>query len=440
MRRSSLLPRLLLLLAASLPRAAAAEAVPARPAQPSVLLEDDRALARWLAAAHPELAAARAEVAGARAAVGVSRALPNPALGLSVSGIGLGPRNPPSLSPSETRAYSVGLAETIELGKRGPRARAAELRRDAAVLSYDDALVTHVEDARDALARVVYFGARQRILDERLEAAREVIELEQARLDHGDISGIDHDRLVLDTMTLEREAVDNRADYEAALSNCSVALAATCEPDGVDMAAVDRAAPVPSMPPDAASAVAKRPDVRALERAGEAARQDAKLWRRQAIPDPTVGVAYTRDYLTANGNQPHTLSVSLSIPLPIFDHGGYQAAQADEQARSFELSARARLARARADVASLVRRREILERKLAGLVEKSVPHSTAVLEATEQAYHHGQLSMTDLLLVRREHVAVLLDVTDTRFELFTIRNQLRRALGLDAAELQPSQP
>jgi cobalt-zinc-cadmium efflux system outer membrane protein len=442
-RRSTPLLCTLLGATALLSRSAAAESsTPAagRGAPVGSLLGNDQALAGWLSQAHPDVAAARADVAQSRAAVGTSRALPNPVLDFEVSGITLGQRNPSSLSPSETRAYTVGLSETIELGKRGPRIRAAELRHRAAEQSYRDALAAHVEDARDALARVVYYNARQNILDERLSAARDVVKLEQTRLEKGDISGIDQDRLVLDSMSLEREDADNRADFQGALSDCAAALAAQCTLGDAGMDAVDRAAPAPAAPPDASSAVAGRPDIRALHLASQAASEDASLWRRQAIPDPTIGVAYTRDYLTYAGNQPNTVTVSVSLPLPIFDHGHYQAAQAQSQSTELELTARAKEARARADVASLLSRRSILQRKLDSLVKQSVPHATAVLRAMQQAYQHGQISMTDLLLVRREHVAVLLDLTDTRFELFTIRNQLRRVLGLDAAELGQDTP
>lgn len=411
------------------PRGAAAETVPV-----ATLLADDGALATWLERVHPEVAAARAQVGEALAAVGTSHMLPNPELDLGVT-TGVGPRNPPSLSRSGTMSYTVGLSETIELGKRGPRIRGAELRRDAAEQAYRDALASHMEDARDALARVVYYGERQKILDERLKAAKDVVALEQTRLDKGDIAGIDHDRLVLDTMTLARETEDNAADYQGALSDCAASLSAECSAGGASMDAVDRSAPAPAELPDAQQRIATRPDVRALRLASRAAAEDATLWRHQAIPDPTVGVMYTRDFQQYAGDQPHYVGVTLSIPLPLFDHGQYQAQQADAQASELGLQARAREARGRADVASLFMRRRILQTKLAGLTKNSVPHSTAVLQAMEQAYQHGQISMTDLLLVRREHVAVLLDVTDTRFELFSIRNQLRRALGLDAVEI-----
>ncbi len=403
----------------------------------ALLLRNDHALADWLSRSHPDVAAARARVAQQQAAVGVARRLlPNPSLGFTVGGIALGERNPASLSPGDTMNYTVGLYQTIELGKRGPRVDAEVLRRDATEQAFRDTLAGRLADARDALARVIYFDARQKVLDERLKSAQDIATLEKTRLQQGDISGIDHDRLVLDAMQVEREVADNHADAQLALADCAASLVvARCSSQGATMDAVDAAAPAPMTLPDVAPAIAGRPDVRALRFAGQAADADATGWRRQAIPDPTVGVAYTRDFLTYAGDQPSTLSLTLSIPLPIFDHGAYQARQASGQATELELQARSLESRARADADALLTRRRILEQKLKELQEGAVPHSRAVLQAMQTAYQHGQVSMTDLLLVRRDDVALTLDVTDTRFALFAIRNQLRRVLGLDAAEL-----
>lgn len=409
------------------------------PAPVERLLRDSRALETWLARRQPELRAASARVTQARAEVGADSRLPNPTLDASVSGA-IGRRNPPGLPFSDTIAYSIGLSETIELGKRGPRIRAAELRRSAATHAYRGELASQLAAARSALARVVYLEARQRILDERLSAANAVAKLDSTRLAHGDVSGIDHDRLVLDAATVEREAADNRAAYQDALADCSAVLVASCTPGSADMKSVDQAAPVPDPLPDAQAAAARRADVRALDLAGAAASEDARFWRHHALPDPTLGVTYTRDYLEYAGDQPYSLTLSLSLPLPIFDHGQYQARRADAEANELHLSARALEQRARAGVASLVAQRHILQQKLSRLQKDSLPRSSTVLRATEEAYRHGEVSMTDLILARREHEAVVLDAIDTRFALFTTRNELRRMLGVDAGTPTGRQP
>ncbi len=260
---------------------------------------------------------------------------------------------------------------------------------------------------------------------------RTVAKLDRTRLAQGDVSGIDHDRLMLDAASVAREVAVNHAAYQEALANCDATLLADCTPGSATMSSVDTSAPVPDSVPDPDIAAARRADVRALDLAGSAASEDARFWRHHALPDPTLGVAYTRDYLEYAGDQPYSLTLSLSLPLPIFDHGQYQARRSDAEAEELHLSARALERRARASTIALVAQRRILQQKLARLRKDSLPRSAAVLRSTEQAYRHGELSMTDLIFVRREHEAVELDALDTRFALFSLRNELRRALDLD---------
>ncbi len=46
--------------------------------------------------------------------------------------------------------------------------------------------------------------------------------------------------------------------------------------------------------------------------------------------------------------------------------------------------------------------------------------------------------MTDLLLARRAHLGLILNQIDLRFDYFSVRNDLRRVLGLDASSIAQS--
>jgi outer membrane protein TolC len=76
-------------------------------------------------------------------------------------------------------------------------------------------------------------------------------------------------------------------------------------------------------------------------------------------------------------------------------------------------------------------RRQVLLHKLANIQKSALPRSKDVVESTTTAYTRGQISMTDLLLARRDHASLLLEEADTRFALFNVENDLRRALGID---------
>src|SRR6185295_7612491 len=109
---------------------------------------DDRALVEWLEQKSGEVHAAAARADQARADLGTARLpLPNPTLDAQLGGIPLGRANS-TLSPGVARSlgfgntvdFSVGLTQTIELGKRGPRVDAAELRVQGSKRAYHGTL------------------------------------------------------------------------------------------------------------------------------------------------------------------------------------------------------------------------------------------------------------------------------------------------------------
>jgi len=397
------------------------------------LLADPQALVAWLTRMNPDVHAARARVAQANDQVGASRLWQNPTLGLGLNNISVGRVNPvaPGVTRADTLSYSIGAAQTIELGKRGPRSDAAKLHRDASSEEYRGTLLGLVSDARAAMTRVAYLAARQQILDDSLLSAQSMAGLTKIRMDRGDVSGVDHARLMLDSDRVGRDASDNRSDLQDALAECEALLFAPCQADGATLASAEKSAGGQFPADDLNGAIAARPDLRALRFEQRAALAEGTLHRRGAIPDPTLGVAYTRDYYEVAGAQPYTLGISASIPLPFFDHGQYQARAADHRAEELSAVLQSVQQKAASDARSLLIRRGLLQQKLENIQNTALPRSNEVVGSTTTAYERGQISLTDLLIARREHAALELEEADTRFALFSVENELRRALGID---------
>ena len=413
------------------------------------LLRDDGALVEWIGRRNGEILAADARIAQASADVGASRLLlPNPTADVAVGGFTLGrtnpaagsgdPKYPNGLGFGDTSNFNGGISQTIELGKRGPRMEAADLRLKGARKSYELALSDKLADARYALARVVYLKARLSTLEDGLASAQKSDELQKSRLDHGGISGNDYDRLQLDTISLETDVARSRSEYVGALAACEGILYAPCDAAEGGIAALDAAAALPGSLPEPAGSIGRRPDIEAAQLEGAAAEQDAVLARRRAIPDPTVRLGYTHDNLLVSGSQPNTLSLSVSVPLPFFDRGQHDAAKAAARAAEQRYLVTALSASAQASYVGLVDHRTFLEAALKRLDAVAVPRSAGVLDTTQKAFGQGQVGMTDLLLARRTHLGLILNQLDMRFDYFSVRNDLRRVLGLDASAIGQS--
>jgi len=400
-------------------------------ASASTLLVSSPHLVAWLRTRSAGVRAATEKTRQAEAEARQAGVLPNPTLGLTLGGVPVGETNPPGLGFSDTANFTVGLTEVVELGKRGPRQRGANLRARAAAEDGVGTLAERLGDARLALGKAVYVRAKLAALEENLRAARDLATLEQARRKAGDISESEYQRVVLDAENVELDLAHGRADLADAMADCRAALTARCDVDGVAADALDKAAEIPGAVD--ASTVAARPDLRSLDLQRQGALEDATLARHRVIPDPELGVSYTADGFTVSGNDPRTLTFNVGIPLAIFDTGSHDAAKAEAHARELEATASATLTEARAGVDGLLEKKKYLEEAVQLVTSDAIPRSQDVLEATRKAYETGHVSLSDLILVQRNHRELIGKALDLRFELFQARNDLRRALGLDAA-------
>jgi outer membrane protein, heavy metal efflux system len=410
----------------------AASPAGARPrASVHVLLRDPDRLAGWLAQHNPDVLAARDRLSQAEADASASRLIPNPTLDVSLSNIPVGETNPGELGFGQVAIWGVGLSETFEIGKRGPRISAADLRRNAERAYLQGTLGDRVWAARSIMGEALHLSLRAATLEESLRDSERVAELERTRYEQSALSGMDYDRLLLELRGLEAEVARSHADYDAARADCRALLGSECDLSGADDSDLTSSAPVPPVGLSERE-LRERPDLRGLALETEAARRDAELARRRAIPDVTLRIGYVHDDFTVSGDNANTLSVSLALPLPVFDRGQHDADKALARAEELSHTTASTLAGAYSSYAGLVSRERALEASVQTLEKESVPRSSSVVNAAQQAFDHGGVSMTDLLLVRRSHVALRLSLLDQRFELFSVRNDLRRVLGLDA--------
>src|SRR5213594_2685444 len=208
-------------------------------------LEDDAALMAWLEAHNKDVLAAAARVDQAVAELARDRLFPNPSVEGTVSDIPAGTTNPPGLTRADTAVYGTVLSQTVEIGKRGPRIESARLRLESERRSYLDVVGVTMAEARAVLGRVAYLGARQSVLEDSLASARQNVELQRSRVDNGDLSGNDFDRLLVDTMLLESEVAANRRESEAVVAACGAVLAAPCGAEETGIDSVNDAAALP---------------------------------------------------------------------------------------------------------------------------------------------------------------------------------------------------
>ena len=417
--------------------------------QPQAAHADDRApavrtmlanpaeLAAWLAAHDPMIESAHAHFEAASEQSEQARVLPNPQVQAGVGGIAVGGGNSfPGMMPgptsfSQTGNFMVGVGELVEIGKRGPRKAAADLRAREAGEAAVGELGQRLNDATSTLGRLAYVASKRDVVAQNLDAARQLQALEKTRLDNKDLSALEFGRIELDTEELELQLGRAEAELSSAVAACSATLYVPCAATGLDSAALDAGAPLPDALPEPQKAIEDRPARQATKLESEALGEDARLAGNRKIPDPTLGVSWTYDRYQFGGSLPQTLALTIGFPLPLFDTGSHDAAAARANARAIVAEDQATVREARGVVDALLAQRQTLVQTLTKLENVEIPKSTQIISQTRKAFDLGQARLADLLLVERAHRDLLLEVLDTRFDLFNVRAQLRQALGLD---------
>jgi cobalt-zinc-cadmium efflux system outer membrane protein len=153
------------------------------------------------------------------------------------------------------------------------------------------------------------------------------------------------------------------------------------------------------------------------------------LAHRRWIPDPSLRVGYLRDQFVISGNQPNSLFVGLTLPLPFLDHGQADAQAARAQAASAREARTLLLAQAQRELERLSDQAAATERRRAQLEQKTLPLAKTLGDRLEAAVQRGAAPLQELLLTRRTYGELLLDASELDLSAFQLANARARAGG-----------
>ena len=317
--------------------------------------------------------------------------------------------------PEEMRHARWMIKERQEFVAK-TRREADELLEAARVQAERMVQRTEVVRAAEAKARQVLESANadtkrmknemEDYLDQRL-ASFEIFKSKPMPSWGSDLSGIDFDRLQLDTQTLESDLAQNRADYIASLSDCASLLFAPCDPGSASLDALtpQLSAGQSSLPADWETRIAERADIRALQAAQAATKEDVTLALKRRVPDPIVSVGFTRDRFVISGNNPRVLQMGVTIPIATSDRGQYDAARATAEGRELQESASAITIRAKAEAQALSDRQAQLGATVDLLRTGALARADTILQSTSAAVTQGGVS-DEMLTAAVEYLGI----------------------------------
>lgn len=346
----------------------------------------------------PQLAQARALIEAATGRAEQAGALPNPELILGAQQL------PLDRGASNQREYVAGVAQPIPVGGRLRKAREAELmEREVRLRGLEVARRDLRRRVHAAFATALYqeqaFDARSQIA----QGFEKLVTATTARIEAGDAVAEDLARVEMEMLRAEVERQRSQALRDQSL----MALAAAIGDVNLRITSLagnlEETLEVPMLETLAASLVSQ-PEVIQADANLRASSAWLELAKSEKIPDVKVEALYHR----LEATEENTIDLGISIPLPLFNRNQgrlrearaeFEAAQA--RARMTRNEVAARLQTSYVQLTSALANRRTFKSQV-------MPRAEQVLRSAEARYEVGDISLIELLPVRRDWAEVRL--------------------------------
>lgn len=358
---------------------------------------------------HPDLAAAQARVEGAQGRALQAGFLPNPEAALRMEQARLEGR------VTGKAEYLAGLSQAIPVGGRLSAARRVEeLDRDRLMKELEARGLEVRTRVHAAFATALYLEQVVRAQRETFRAGEQGVVVAKARLAAGDA-------IPEEVARVEIELIRIRLDLERADPMRAVALSALAaeigEPDlRIESleGTLEVALELPSLE-SVSERLATHPLVTASELGIAAQKARMDLAEVERIPDVNLDLFYRR----LEATDENAFDVGIRVDLPIFDRN--QGRLREARAGLAEAQSRARSTRV-SIVQELREAHAILSRALASarvLKDEILPRADTVLQGAEVRYAGGDLSLADILPIRRDRAGTQLNYLESLREVMT---------------------
>ena len=376
-----------------------------------------------LLARNPTLLRERQNLVVARAGITDARLRPNPDFDLVSESYPLFESNPGPFFQRNELIVRVG--QPIETaGKRGKRTRVAEQDLVAAEAFLHDTVRQLKLELRTRYYRIVLAQAEYDLARQILSQFDEIIRLNRARFEHGEVSGLDLARLETERLRFFNDMLA----AELQLLNSKVAL---LELLGVSsMTAQFEVQEKLAFRPIAVGldelqqqALATRADLRAREELIERERRQVSVEKAQAVPNVTPFFGYKRNLAD------NTVAFGVNVGLPFFNRnqGGIARAVARVDQAGYEKQ-RTELA-VRREVQQAYQTLEVEGRRVRALESTYVASARKARDIAQASYRLGALDLIAFLDAERAYRETLRAYNQALFDYQTAIFSLEAAVG-----------
>lgn len=393
-----------------------------QPASVPQMLTLDEAM-QLLLKQSPILLRDRQNVAVATANLTQAGLRPNPSFELSSESYPLFESRPGPFFNNQELVLRTG--QTIETAsKRGKRIQVARQELGVRESEVGNTIRQLKAELKGRYYTVVLAKAQRGLADEILKQFDEIIRLNEARFQQGEISGLEMNRIRAERLRFFTDVLDSDLQLRNAKTALLELLGVSDLSTPFDVAETLGVRPLALTPQDLqAQALQARPDLLAERQRLERNRQDLRLQKAEGVPNVTPFVGYKRD-LGAN-----TVAFGLNVPLPFFNRnqGGVGRATAQITQQQYEVS-RVLLAVQR-DVQEAYQSLQTQAQKVRAMEQEYVPSARRARDIAQQSYRLGALDLIGLLDAERVYRETVRAYNVALFDYNASVFQLEAAVG-----------
>jgi len=290
---------------------------------------------------------------------------------------------------------NLGVRQVFELGgRRQARIAGATAAVTRASATAADVTRRLLHDAAAAFVAALEATERQRLAEVTAALATETVHMAERRYRAGDVGVLDLNVATVALARAQSEVQARAAAADASRGVLRVVLGmGAAEPLSVSGDLRDRRRFALT---ELLARAPQRPDLQALAAEAQEARADARLGRALRWPNVGVGATYERD----DGN--NVALGTLSATLPVFERGQGVRAEAEARERRAKLTLEASRRTIGVEVETAFNAYRHREDAVSELETEALPRIDANEALARHSYEVGQLSLSELLIIRRE--------------------------------------
>ena len=326
---------------------------------------------------------------------------------------------------NETQQFDIGIGYLFERGhKRQRRLQAARDQTSVTRAQVTDAERTLAFNVGQQFVSVLLAESTLRFALQDLESFQQTVDISEAQLKAGSISGGDYLKIKLQLLQFQTDVSAARLAKVQALVGLREFLGYNAVPADFDVIGDLAYEPLQAKVEDLQiKALRQRPDFQAAELGITAAQSQILL----AKANGKVDVNGTYDFTHVSGE--NTASIFVNFELPIFNRNqgeiartGYALTQAQEQEQSASDTVLSDVSNAYEAVRS---NDEVVQLYTSGYLKQAQDSR----DISEYAYHHGAASLLDFLDAERSYRAIQLAYRQALASYMTALEQLKEAVG-----------